>query len=704
MLKIILRMNLNSFVITVFITLCSGLLQGQKSEQPKDSTKIQRLDEVIVTATRTQRQLSSLPLPVVLVSKKQVQQTGVIRLDEILNEQTGIITVADESGFNGVQIQGIASDYILLLIDGVPLLGRSAGNFDLSRLTVGNIQQIEVVKGPSSSLYGSEALGGVINIITEKPKEIQLNGNASYRFASFNTHDANLQFKQKKGDFGYTFFANTLNSEGYDLRPEIPGQTVSPFENYTLNGQIHYDISDRLKLFSSARYYRQEQEAQLFTDDVLFEGASAINEFNTHLRLDHTIAEKLQFQYEFYYTNYKASELIESPITEDVFSQSDFDQNLLRPEIRAVYRLKPQHTITGGLGYNHENLDRTFFDDKVTFNSQYGYFQYDFYPIEKLNLILGARFDNHSEYQSQLSPKLAVNYRLGSSISLKASVGYGFKAPDFRQLYFDFINATVGYTVLGYNVAVEKVQELDNQGQLIDILFSPDQLQDPLKPESSIGYNLGASFTKGKFKGDLNLFRNDFENLIDTRIIARKTNGQNVFSYTNFNKIYTTGLSVNANYQLAEGLQLSAGYQLLYAKDKDKKVALEQGEIFARDPQSLQTISLNNADYFGLVNRSRHTANFKIFYELPKWNSNINLRVNYRSTYGLFDSNGNAILDHFDTSFVTGYASVNLAASKTFLDAYTLQIGANNLFDYTDINNIPGLAGTQAYVKLNIQF
>lgn len=704
MLKIILRMNLNSLVITVFITLCSGLLQSQKSEQRKDSTKIQRLDEVIVTATRTQRQLSSLPLPVVLVSKKQVQQTGVIRLDEILNEQTGIITVADESGFNGVQIQGIASDYILLLIDGVPLLGRSAGNFDLSRLTVGNIQQIEVVKGPSSSLYGSEALGGVINIITEKPKEIQLNGNVSYRFASFNSHDANLQLKQKKGDFGYTFFANTLNSEGYDLRPEILGQTVNPFENYTLNGQIHYNISDRLKLFSSARYYRQEQDAQLFMEDVLFEGASAINEFNTHLRLDHTIAEKLQFQYELYYTNYKASELIESPITEDVFSQSDFDQNLLRPEIRAVYSLKPQHTITGGLGYNHENLDRTFFDNKVTFNSHYGYVQYDFYPVEKLNLILGARFDNHSEYQSQLSPKLAINYRLSDAISLKGSVGYGFKAPDFRQLYFDFTNATVGYTVLGYNVAVEKVQELDNQGQLTDILFSPDQLQDPLKPESSIGYNLGASFTKGKFKGDFNLFRNHFENLIDTRIIARKTNGQNVFSYTNFNKIYTTGLSVNANYQLAEDLQLSAGYQLLYAKDKDKKVALERGEIFARDPQSLQTISLNNADYFGLVNRSRHTANFKIFYELPKWNSNINLRVNYRSTYGLFDSNGNAILDHFDTSFVTGYALVNLVASKTFLDAYTLQIGANNLFNYTDINNIPGLAGTQAYVKLNIQF
>ena len=136
-----------------------------------DTLKVDELEEVILTATRTARQLSSLPLPVTLVSKKVIEQSGTIRLNEILSEQTGIITIADESGFEGVQIQGIASDYILILIDGVPLVGRSAGNFDLSRLTVGNIKQIEVVKGPSSSLYGSEALGGVINIITEKPKQ-----------------------------------------------------------------------------------------------------------------------------------------------------------------------------------------------------------------------------------------------------------------------------------------------------------------------------------------------------------------------------------------------------------------------------------------------------------------------------------------------------------------------------------------------------
>ncbi|MEP3211384.1 MAG: TonB-dependent receptor [Maribacter sp.] len=697
-------MNLNKVLTSLFIGVLSASVFGQEMFVQKDSVLIQDLDEVIVTATRTVRQLSSVPLPVTLISKKQLQKTGVIRLNEILNEQTGIITVADESGFSGVQIQGIASDYVLILMNGVPLVGRSAGNFDLSRLTVGNIKQIEVVKGPSSSLYGSEALGGVINIITEKPDDENIHGNASYRFASFNTHDVNINFDQKLGKFGYSLFANTLHSDGYDLRPEVIGQTVSPFQNYTFSGQLIYDFFDTLKLYASGRFYQQNQEADLLVNDQFFEGNSDINEGNLHLRLDHALGSKWQLQYEFYYTNYKASEFLENPISKDLLSQSDFDQNLLRPEVRATYSLKPKHNLTVGVGYNYENLDRTFFDEKVTFDSQYAYAQYDFYPSKKLNLILGARFDNHSEYQSQLSPKVAINYKLSDAISFKGSIGYGFKAPDFRQLYFDFTNSAVGYTVLGYNVAVEKIQELEELGQIERLLFEVGALANPLEAESSIGYNLGAAITEGKVKFNINLFRNDFKNLIDTRAIARKTNGQNVFSYTNFDEIYTTGLELDAKFKLSDNIHLSGGYQLLYAKDKQKKVALERGEIFARDPNSLQTVALDDSDYFGLVNRSRHTANFKIFYEVPQWDFNANLRINYRSKYGLFDSNGNSIIDDFDTSFVNGFALSNITLNKTFADNYSLQLGANNLFDYKDAENIPGLAGIQLFTKINIQF
>ncbi|MBF4982997.1 TonB-dependent receptor [Nonlabens mediterrranea] len=702
LLRTILISNMCKYLI--FFCLCVfAFAKASSQHQIVDTTNTEKLEEIVLTATRTERQLSSLPLPVTLISKKKIIQSGTVRLNEILNEQTGIITVADESGFEGVQIQGITSDYILILIDGVPLVGRNAGNFDLSRLTVGNIKQIEVVKGPSSSLYGSEALGGVINIITEKPRSRQLKGDASYRIGSFAQQDINLNLNKKFDKLRVGLFANRFSSNGYDLTPDIDGQTVNPFANYTLNTRVFYDFNDRLSLFTSARYYDQSQDADFYLDDVLYKGDSKEKEWNAHARLDQQWGERFSTSYEFYYTNYKANELLQSIIDDEVLSDSDFDQTLLRPEIRANYKVSTHSTLTTGVGYQVEALDRTFFDERVQFDSQYIYAQYDVNLTEKWNVIAGARYDNHSEYSDQFSPKLATLYQLNESIALKGSVGYGFKAPDFRQLYFDFTNSSVGYTVLGYNVAVDKLNELQEQDQILDVVVPLSELNDPLEAESSIGYNLGATYKKGKWNAELNLFRNDFKNLIDTRIIARKTNGQNVFSYVNYDEIYTTGFELNTGYKWNKNIRLSAGYQLLYAFDKEQEQAVEDGRVFIRDAQTNQSVAIERSDYFGLVNRSRHNANFKIFYDLKKYQSNFNLRLLYRSKYGQFDTNGNGLIDSYDTSFIDGYLTANIAATKTFYNKFDLQIGANNLFNYTD-NNIPTLPGIQGYFKINYQF
>ena len=660
------------------------------------------LQEVVLTATRTERQVSSLPLPVTLVAAEQIEKAGAVRLGEILNEQTGIITVADESGFEGVQIQGVAADYILILMDGVPLVGRSAGNFDLQRLAVGNIKQVEVVKGPSSSLYGSEALGGVINIITEKPNSEDLKGSASYRIGRFAQQDMNLDLKQRKGDFRYGLFANRFSSEGYDLSPETPGQTVNPFENYTLQGRFYFDFSEQFTLFTSARFYDQLQDAGFTTGETEFEGDSHQREWNLHARGEHAWSEALQTEYELYYTNYLADERIADPLTDDVLSDSDFDQRMLRPEIRGTYTFRDGSKLTVGAGLQFEQLDRTFFDDKVRFDSQYTYMQYDFNPVERVNVIAGARYDNHSEYNDQLSPKLAIRYRLSDAIALKGSIGYGFKAPDFRQLYFDFTNSTVGYTVLGYNVAAEKLAELDRQGQINQIVVPVSELDEPLRAESSIGYNLGMTFGMGRWNGELNVFRNDFSNLIDTRIIASRTNGQNVFSYVNFDEIFTTGGEVNATYRFTDNVNLSAGYQLLFAYDKAGREAVADGSVFARD-ETNQTVALDRSEYFGLPNRSRHNANIKLYWNVPQRGLDFNLRLLYRSRYAQFDTNGNGLIDTYDTSFVGGFLLANTAVSKRLLDDFTVQVGANNLFGFTD-PNIPSQPGRVLFTRINYQF
>jgi len=676
-----------------------GLCQGQ--EKLSDSLIMDDLNEVIITATRTSRQLSSLPLPVTLVSKKQIQQTGTIRVNEILAEQTGLKLVPDESGFEGLQIQGIDNDYIMIMIDGVPLVGRSSGNFNLNRLTVANIKQIEIVKGPSSALYGSEALGGVVNIITDKPKIDKLKGNTSFRAGSFTTLDANVNLRQKFEKFGYAFSVNRFSSDGYDLVEDDAGQTVSPFENYTISTQLLYDFSEDLKLFSSARFYNQLQENNIESNNDFFEGSIKENEWNSHIKLDHQWSNALRFEYEFYYTNYKANELSQSPVTDDILFQSDFNQNLLRPEIRGIYSFEKAGTITSGIGYQYDQLDRTFFDTSINFQSQYVYSQWEVLPLRDLNVIIGARFDNHSEYSNQLSPKFALRYDLNENFAFKTSLGYGFKAPDFRQLYFDFSNAAVGYTVLGYNVATEKLQELDNAGQILSIEVPLGIFDQPLEAESSIGINLGTSFKKGKWRSEINFFRNDITNLIDTQIIARKTNGQNVFSYRNFDRIITTGFEFDFKFDWHKNFNIQGGYQLLYAYDKNQLDRIRNGEIFTTE--NGRTVELDRSDYFGLINRSRHMANLKFFYKIPELKSNANLRLIYRSKYGLFDSNGNNILDSNDNSFVDGFVTANFATTTRLNHNFDLQIGINNLLNYTDIN-IPNINGIQFFTTLNYNF
>ncbi|NER12617.1 TonB-dependent receptor [Leptobacterium flavescens] len=703
-------MNHNNLILSILcFSIFTTSIQAQNGSKPineskTDTTGLTQLSEVILTATRTKRQLSSLPLPAQIVTKKEIRSINSVRLTDILNEQTGLITVPDFGGGEGVQLQGLDSQYTLILIDGVPLVGRSAGTLDLSPLTAGNIKQIEIVKGASSSLYGSEALGGVINIITEDPEE-GFRGNIGHRTSSFNAQDLSTELNFKKKKFGINAFFNRFSSDGYDLLDNDVLNTVEPFSNYTLNAKVSYDFTENTKLLLSGRYYAQEQD-NIASEDL--QGESSINEWNAHLKFDHRFNDKWSTYFEFYSTQYKAEEFLNDN-TGSRFSESDFDQRFLRPEIRASFSPNKKNTLVAGAGLTHETLDRTDFFEQPEFNSPYIYAQYDAYPLEKLNVILGFRYDDHSEYKSQFSPKAAFRYELTDELAVKGSVGYGFKAPDFRQLYFDFTNATVGYTVLGYNAVSSQLTELANQGQLTPETVNnlPSiiaQFDDALRPESSISYNFGFDYKPtSALSLNVNLFRNDIDNLIDTRVIARKTNGQNVFSYTNVDQVYTQGVEFNTKWKATAQLTVSGGYQLLFAKDKEAEDAFENGEVFARENPASPSFQLEKGDYFGLFNRSRHMANFKIFYTLPKWKMNTNLRATYRSKYGLFDSNGNTYLDDFD-SFVDGYSIWDFAINKTFYDNYQLGFGVDNLFNFTDPQNISNIAGRILYGKLNIKF
>lgn len=697
---IIMSLNKNN-TLNYFLLLMSFLCYSQHSEvvTPNSKAKVESLDEVIVTATRTERQVSSLPLPALVIGKAEIESSNFQRLKDVINEQTGITTIPDYGGGEGVQLQGLDSEYTLILIDGVPLIGRLAGTFDLKRLSAGNIKQIEVVKGPSSSLYGNEALGGVINIITNTSKSDDVEGNISHRTGTFSTHDTAINLGVKSKQTSITGFINRNSSDGYNVGNKSSGKTVEPFINYTASAKVNYEFSKISNIVLSSRYFTQKQ------DYVMMENEGESNIYETNLQAKYNLKVKGWECYaEFYTTRYRTEAFLNKP-NGNLYETSFYNQLMIRPEIRAQYNFNKNANIIIGTGFNHEMLNRTSFAAKPVFNTPYAYVQYDATIIDRLNLIIGARYDDHSKYKSQFSPKVAIRLDINDKLNFKSSVGYGFKAPAFRQLYFDFTNSSIGYTVLGYNAIKTHIPKMQLAGDIDKLIIPLDAFGEALKAENSIGINNGFNFKPiPELSIDFNYFQNLFTNLIDTQIIARKTNGQNVFSYVNREKVFTRGIECNVVFKPNNNLKFKSGYQLLYAKDKKVMKQFENGmPVRVGKGKNAKAFDVFGSKYyFGLPNRSRHMANFKVLYTYPKWNMDSSLRCVYRSKYGFADTNGNGHLDSYD-AFIKGYSLWNLALSKTFSSKYIVGVGSDNILDFKNSKYISTIPGRIIYGRLNVK-
>lgn len=695
----------------------------QEVSTAEDTLKTKQLDEIIVTATRNERTVGALPMPVSLIPKNQIKTMGSLRLNDVLTEQTGLVVVPQVNAQgNGIQIQGFNPDYTLILIDGEPIIGRYTGSLELSRIAIGNIKQIEIVKGPSSSLYGSDALAGVINIITDRPTGIRT--NASIRYGTNNTLDVNGDVAFTKKKWGVYVYGNRYHTDGYDLSPQNFGKTVSPFTNYTFNSKLTYQFNPSTDISVAARFFNEDQvfrfEVESNGSRIRTAGNGNTRDWNFNPVLTHRFSDKLKVITRFYSTHYQTETKLNLETDGSPYYQDDFNQSFTRPELNAEYFFNDRNILTIGGGYIKEMVQTSRYGDeeKRYQETSYGFFQHEWLPQEKLSVIAGGRYDYNTIYGGQFSPKLSSRYELNKKVTFKISGGVGFKAPDFRQLYFNFNNsAGGGYSVLGTEVAIDRLAELDAAGQIQTYLFDPNRLGD-LQAERSISVNAGANVELfPSLKMDLNIFHNSINNLIETQAVAITTSGQSIYSYRNILRAYTQGVESNFSYPVAKHLSLSVGYQLLFAKDKDIAEAVKAGDVYWRDPNTLATRRLKPGEYFGLYNRSRHMGNIKLFYDHKPSGWEGSLRVIYRGKYGIgdirgniqgetippSDRNSNSILDRYD-DFVDGYALVNISVAKTIKKLIRVQLGVDNVFDHTEPVAIPNLPGRLVYTSVSYSF
>ncbi|HEY3404628.1 MAG TPA: TonB-dependent receptor [Ohtaekwangia sp.] len=680
-----------------YILILIGLLNVFLAEA-QDSLRTSELEEVVVSATRSERSLSDLPVPIMVVSDKQIKSMGALRLNDVLTEQTGLAIISDHG--TGVQIQGFSPDYTLILIDGEPLIGRSAGTLDLTRLAVGNIRQVEIIKGPSSSLYGTEALAGVVNIITDNPDGV--NGSATLRYGTNNTMDVSGTVNYKTGKLGLSAFANRYGTDGYDLVPENKEKTVSPFYNYTLQSKITYSLSGRTKLSISGRYFVESQDLyeETLENDPL-DVSSVTSDWNINPVLTHQFSDKLKATLRFYGTGFRNDMKYLYKSDGTYYDSTFFDQHFYRPELQVEYFLNSRNIFTLGGGRIWETVEATRFNDMMKYETDYIYFQYEWKPVDKLNIIAGGRYDNNHAYTPQFSPKFSAQYDVNEWLSLRGSVGVGFRAPDFRQLYLNFTNNTVGYSVFGTQEVAAGIQRLEDRGEIKAIRVDPASFGE-INPEKSIAYNLGIRLKPvDKLTMNVGLFRNDIKDLIDTQIVAEKNDGNFVYSYYNIGRAFTEGIELDASYSLLRDISISAGYQFLIAKDKDVVEDLKAGKIYKRDPETNITTRVSPDEYGGLLDRSKHMFNVKLFYENSTSGWGGSIRTVYRGRYGVMDMNNSGILDD-DSEYVEGYATFNVSLSKTFYEMVRLQAGCDNVFDYTNPEYIAALPGRLVWISVGI--
>jgi outer membrane receptor for ferrienterochelin and colicins len=327
----------------------------------------------------------------------------------------------------------------------------------------------------------------------------------------------------------------------------------------------------------------------------------------------------------------------------------------------------------------------------------YGFVQQEWRPSDKITVIAGSRYDDNKLFAAAFSPKLALRYAISKKLLLNASVGRGFKAPDFRQLYLNFTNnAAGGYSVFGAIDAAMIINDLNSRGLIAELKEDFYKLK-KLKPEFSTGINFGGSWLPSeKLSFQFNFFRNDIENLIDAREVAIRTNGTQIFSYINVKNAYTEGSEIEINWRAMNRLKVTAGYQLLFTADKADLGSIKSGREFTRDKDGTTRL-LRRGEYTGLANRSRHMANLKFSYETEE-KFFVTTRLVYRSKWAVANTDGNSVYNSND-EFAKGFIVVNLSAGKQLRNGIRLQAGMDNALNYQDASNLPNLQGRMIWLS-----
>ncbi len=672
-----------------------------------DSLRAVDARQVVVTGTRNEVLLKDSPVRVEVIGQERIKTTAMVTLGDLLKEQTGLLMTGNVR--TGVQMNGLGPDYTLILIDGQPMVGRVAGIIDLDRVSVGNVDRIEVVKGPMSSMYGSEALAGVINVISKRPPD-GISGSAQVQALTRGPIDSRAEVGFAEGNVEISGFLNYRNAPSFSLPLDTLQIPYAGYQDGTAQAKVQVRVDDHWKVRGWLRLFGTETRGT-FIESVfgqIAENSGSVEQWDLSSTIGaEWISGRARLTMNAYASSYQERYNFDVAQGEGGLTD-DLQRRIARlyTQYDLIFGESNRMTLGGEFLYDDISGTRYTLPDDPTrtpfYRTGVAFAQWEGQPNDDLSYVLSARFDGNNVYGNALSPRLSLLWKPGDHLRLSGSIGTGFKAPDFRQLFVVFSNRLPG---AGYD------------------LIGAAQLGNDLEPERSVSYDLSLRYVDGQrdlsattsilYSAEIRAFRNDLRNLIEF-YLAGTVDERNVYSYRNLSRAYTQGLE--ANMQLALGVSdvgafsTTIGYQFLDAADVEVLDAIDAGTAGTIDKP------LTREDYGGLWNRSRHSGTLRLQYDTEDRLWSMNVRFQFVGRYGdeSLDKNGivisdppRKVLDRPD-EYVHAYTVMNLAATRTLmLDngwQLTIGAGANNLLDQFHPTLVPGLVGRQYFLQLRVMF
>ena len=612
---------------------------GSSAETGRDTSAIHRsynLNPVVVTGSGHHQRLKSTATPVHVLSSQEIREQGITTFDGALTRMMPQASMAPSSMGTFLRLNGLGNKYILILVNGQKLSGDISNNVDLNRINMARVKRIEVLDGAASSLYGSDAIAGVINIITDQPTQQLVSVTSDTRVSGHGQLTENVTLDIFKDGFGsYTSFSHdradsyqTTDLEYVKGSDDQTQKTIAPlFTGYRSNivGQkFTYTPSRHLALNAGFDYSYKITDRPETREDITggtdyemrYKGLrwnlGGIYKFTSRnsLQADFTV-DRFRYgkEYDMATKDYQIGDYVQSK-----------KQRMMEGQLKAILGLTTHSTTIFGADWRKDYLDATSGNIDQSAYTLAAYAQHEMLLFKDFTATLGLRYTHHETFNNHLTPKATLMYAPGN-IRLRATYSAGFRAPGLDELYYHYFSVNRGKAQISFG----------NQD---------------LKPEKSHYFSLNAEYrnemiavsvtgflnrindmvVKENVKVDeasLAMLRREFPEMTDDQ--AGKL--EQYALYKNSDKGDVKGMQLNVSANIFQGFNLSANYVYTYARTKSG----EEWTVLERSMRHAATIAANYHHVWGryglninlngrLQSKTYYTGNYEDAPGFGVWN------------------------------------------------------------------------------------